>query len=133
MDDHTHGEDGHVIISEPSPAEAEAEAVETVASAEVETTKILADRDVTIARIEAGVEKDALATDVEAMKAELRGMREVLDRLAPAPEPMPEPEPAAPVIIDTPEPAPDMAPAVADHQDDDKRKPAHGMSKGWFG
>jgi hypothetical protein len=132
-DDHAHGEDGHVIIGEPSPAEAEAEAVETVASAEVETTKILAERDVTIARIAAGVEKDALATDVEAMKAELRGMREVLDRLMPAPEPEPEPEPA-PVIIDNPsEPAPDMAPAITEHHDDEPHKPAHGMSKGWFG
>src|SRR5277367_492702 len=120
MDDHTHGDDGHVIISEPSPAEAEAEAVEVVASAEIETTKILAERDVTIARIEAGVEKSAIDSRIEVLEGELRGMREALDRLMPAPEPMPEPEPA-PVIIDTPEPAPEMAPAVAEHQGDDDK------------
>lgn len=73
------------------------------------------DNDVKIAKIEAeaSVEREKIWTEqrgldleheVGELRGELRGMREVLDRVAP--EPGPEPEPV-PVVVEPPAPGPE--------------------------
>jgi hypothetical protein len=126
MEDHVHGPDGHVVISEPSPAAEEAEAVEEVAHAEVEIARIEADRDVAVAKIAAKTEEAHDETEVEALRAEIRGMREILNQLMPPPppepEPMPEPEP---IVIAQQDNGPDVAPPPEkeEHREPKKQKP----------
>ena len=78
------------------------------------------DNDVKIAEIEAaaGIEREKIWTEqraldmegeMERLRGELAGMREILDRIAP-PEPDPEPVPV-PVPVPGPEPVPEPVPA----------------------
>lgn len=82
------------------------------------------ENDVAIAEIEAAAsiqrekiysrERDAeLAAEVERQAGEIRGMREVLDRLVP-PAPDPDSAPAEPVIVTPPADIPEEVPAPAD-------------------
>ena len=102
---------------------AEVAAVEEVSRADVEIARINADRDIRLARINAGVldqERDAELAHAEG-KAE--GVVETLETLAPDPEP-------APVVVEAdPEPEPELVPEVPappvddDHQDHEPRPP----------
>jgi hypothetical protein len=119
-----------------SEAEAETAAVEVAADADVQIAQIQADAAVTLAKIDAKVETEHDQTEVEALKAELKGMREMLDRLGGTGDSTTagETEPAAPVqvVMDEPESAPESLPAVEAHHDapDDARpvkKPSRGL------
>jgi len=87
---------------EPPVVVEEAPDMEPAAEAAVEVARIEAKRDVDVAKIEARVEDDEMVLRMAALEGEIKGMRELLDRVAP-PEPEPEPEPE-PVIVE-PEPA----------------------------
>jgi len=94
----------------PLVVEAEPEAaVEATLATDVEIARIEADRDIKVARIGAGVAETEIESRIGALEGELRGMREALDRLAPAPEPEPAP---APIVVDAPvtEPEVEMPP-----------------------
>ena len=93
----------HEDVTEP--AEPVIVDTEPIADANVQVAEIEANRDVTIARIQAKSEEAWQESRVAQLEAELTGMRETLARLAPpAPEPDPDPEPV--VIMDDPEPEP---------------------------
>jgi hypothetical protein len=135
MENHTHGIDGNVIISEPSPDEAQLEAVETVSSAEVEIARIQSDRDIALAKIAAKTVEPDLEAELAAAQAELETLRAIVN------PPTPEPVDQAPVVVvadgdgqgdeDDEEPSlesPENVPAEpAAH------KSSHSMSQGWFG
>lgn len=107
--------DAHALHTSPESGEAE---VAEVADAAVAVAEIEAQRDVTIARIEAKAEEAHDETDVEALRAEISVMREMLNRLAPpaAEETEPAPAPAAEaVIVDAPAPEVE-APPAAEHE-----------------
>ncbi len=108
---------------EPEPVVVEAPDTEPVAEASVEVARIEADRDVKVAKIEAGTDRIEIDSRVDALEAKIDGMREVLDRLAPEPEPEPEPEP---VVVEPGPPAPDVPPPPAD-------EPHHRAPKGRSG
>lgn len=104
--------DVHRHLDEPS---AEVGVAEEVASADVEVARIEADRDVTIARIAAKSEESHDETEVESLRAEMRGMREILDRLTGgSPEADDSPaDVAEPVVVQAVDTAPDVdAPPV---------------------
>jgi hypothetical protein len=133
MEDHTHGPDGRVIISGPSPETAEAEAVEEVAEAEVQIAKIQGETAIQLAKIEAKADEAHDETEVESLRAEIKGMKEILDRLAGGgdPEPEPSPEPAAPVVVVDDAPAapevPEPPDAEPEHHSAPKRSKGLGM------
>lgn len=118
-----HGEDmAQVPSGEAGEYSGEgAEIPEAVPEAAVEIARIEADRDVKVARIGAGVAEDDLRAEVEMVKGEIRGMREVLDRLAPEPEPAPEPVVVA-QEMSAPEPEPEMPPREEHHEPRETRR-----------
>jgi hypothetical protein len=127
MEQHTHAEDGTVVLVDD--AVAEVEATEVVAEADVEIARINAERDILLAK--EGTKQSAQGA-VEEL-AELRGMVEALQAtlatLAP-PEPEPEPTPA-PVVVEAPvvESEPDVPePPVVEQRPG--RKKSNGLS--WF-
>jgi|ERR1700722_1555412 len=95
------------------------------------------DNDVKIAEIQAATEVaiqgqiteraafDA-ETEMESLRGEMRGMREVLDRLVP-----PEPAPV-PVPVPVPEPAPAEPVAAPPETDEPKREKPSAAKKGFF-
>lgn len=113
--DHTHDEFGNVVYAAPAetePAVAEVEAVEVAADADVEIARIQADTEVKLAKEATKREELWQESRVAELEGQMRGMREMLEKLIPEPEPEPEP---APVVITDPEPeAPivDAPPAV---------------------
>ena len=94
IEDHAHDELGHVVISEPSPAETELEATEVVADSAVEIARIEADKEITLARIAAKMVDPDLEAQLAAAQAELETLRAIV-----SPAPAPEPVEAAPVVI----------------------------------
>lgn len=84
-----------VVEADPGPNENDVKIAEVEGATRVQ-----------VAKIEAGMVDSEVQARIESLEGELRGMREVLDRLAP-PEPEPVPEP---VIV----PVPDPEPAPAD-------------------
>lgn len=108
MDDHTHGEDGRVIITpvEPLPEPVDpAPAVEAAATADVEIARINADGALALAKEETRREKSLADSRIAELEAENLALRDALAAAAPpapeavvvsAPDPEPEPEPAAP-------------------------------------
>ena len=108
-------------------AEPEAEADKTV-EADVKIAEVQAERDVKVEQIRADVEKASFESRLEAVEAENRALREMIDKLAPAPEPEPEPEPEPDVVEPEPEPEPEMAPPVVT----DEPKAKGGKSGGWW-
>ena len=119
---------------EPVPAEAPAEPVVVESGT--------SDNDVRIAEIEAqaSVEREkiwtdaqeaALAAENESLRGELRGIREVLDRLVP-PETEAETEPAVvPIQVNDDAPAEDGPPPPAETTA--PAAPKEKKSKGWWG
>jgi hypothetical protein len=109
--------------------QAEVDAVAEVASADVAVAQIEAERDVTLARIAAKVEESHDETEVEALQAELRAMRETLALLSPAPEVAPEP---APVIVNdvTPVDEPPSLPEPEHQAAGSEPKPKKSSSSG---
>jgi hypothetical protein len=101
-----------------------------ITSAEVEIARINADKEIRLAKIQAGmIESEAIveaAVEAAHAEGEAAGLRE-----ATAPEPVPEPEPV--VVVDAPaEPEADIpAPPVAghdeDHEDREPRKQSRGL------
>lgn len=110
----------------PEPVVIE-EAVDTepVAEAEVRVAEINANRDIAVAKIAARSELQVTESEAELLRAEMRGIREMVERLMPSPEPEP-----APVVIEEPEPEPEMEipPKEEHHEPSAPRKP-----KGFFG
>jgi hypothetical protein len=86
----------------------EAAVVETEVAGEaaVEIATIEADRDIALARIAAKAEETEDQRRIAGLEGEMRGMREMLERLMP-PEPEPEPEPVPVVVQADPEPVVD--------------------------
>jgi cytoskeletal protein CcmA (bactofilin family) len=130
--DHTHGPSGEIIVQSPAdigPAAAEVEAVEVVADADVEIAKINADRDVKIEQL--GVKRDEVWQEARVVELEgqLRGMREMLDKLMPEPEP--EQEPAPVIVAADPGPEDDIAPAPAPDLTEEPAAPK--KAKGYWG
>lgn len=105
-----------VVEAAPGPNENDVKIAEIEAAAEVETARIAAD----------AVEDD-LRAEVEQLRGEVRGMREVMDRLVP--EPQPEPEP---VVIDTPPPAPEPEAVAPPAETEPKTKAAPERKRGFF-
>lgn len=75
---------------------------EAVVEATVEIARIEADRDVTLAKVNARVEEGWQEQRIAELEGRLSGMQEMLDRLTPEPEPDPEPVP----LVVTPPPEP---------------------------
>ena len=134
IEDHTHDIDGHVIITEPSPAETELEATEVVTDASVEIARIEAEKEITLAKIAAKTVEPDLEAQLAAAEAELETLRAIVS--PPAPEMEDSPAPVV-VVADEPTesdtepeslPEPESAPA-----EPAERKPSHSMSTGWFG
>jgi hypothetical protein len=109
------------IESSTAEAIAEEEAAAVVRVAEIESK-----RDVTLARIAAGVAEDEMESRVAMLEGELRGMREALDRLVPpAPEAEAVPEP---VVVETPATEPEIPQRPERHEPRAAQRP-----KGFFG
>jgi hypothetical protein len=85
---------------------------------DVEIAAIQADTAVKVAKIETEQRDDDLRAEVEELRGEMRGMREVLDRLAPPAAAEPEP-----VVVPVPEPAPAPEPEAATPPEAEHRKP----------
>lgn len=105
------------VVVNPGPNENDVRIAEIEAAARIETEKMFTEQ--------RGLE---LTAEVESLRGELRGMRAVLDRVAP-PEPEPPAEPPAP------------APVVVEDNDDDgtppppeteKKKPPSNSGGGWW-
>jgi hypothetical protein len=78
MENHTHGDDGMMILSEPEP-------VAELTDAAVEIARIEADRDVTLAKLAKGLELDLADTDIDVLRAERDLLREQLTALTTPP------------------------------------------------
>ncbi|MDB5910930.1 MAG: hypothetical protein JWP34_5044 [Massilia sp.] len=130
--DHTHGPSGEIIVQSPAdigPAAAEVEAVEVVAEADVEIAKVNADRDVALAKIDIKREELWQEGRVQQLEGEIRGMREMLDKLVPEPEPAPDPAPV--IVAADPGPEDDIAPAPAPDLTEQPAEPK--KAKGYWG
>ena len=75
---------------------------EAVTEAAVEIARIEADRDVTLAKVNAKVEEGWQEQRIAELEGRISGMQEMLDRLTPQPEPEPEAVP----IVAAPQPEP---------------------------
>jgi hypothetical protein len=98
----------HPETAPADAAEVSEESIETVSEAAVEIAQIEAERDVKIAQLDIKREEVWQEGRVTELEGEIRGMRELLDRLAPEPEPEPEPV----VIVAEPEPEPEPEPVI---------------------
>lgn len=92
MEQHTHGEDGLMVLSEPDP-------VEEVTEAAVRIAEIEAARDIKLAQINARVTEEVADTEIDVLRAENQALREQLDRLLPSPEEEAEEQPTI-VVVD---------------------------------
>lgn len=129
MEDHMHGEDGHVIVIEPDPVAEEAAAVEVQAEAAVEIAKVEAERDVELAKVQQQTAEVYANEDLARLSGEVSALREIVERLSPPepePDPAPAPEPEPVVVVDDPpaEPAPvdDAPPPPAETEPKPKAK-----------
>jgi hypothetical protein len=119
-----------------SEAEAETAAVEVAADADVQIAQIEADTAVTLAKLDVKASESHDETEVEALKAEIRGMKETLALagLGGSVDPAPEASEPAPVIVPVPEPesAPDSLPAPEAHDSTpDNERPSKTRSHGF--
>jgi hypothetical protein len=102
----------------------------SVSPAEVEIAKITADKEIKLAKIAAGTFKEEMESELESLRAELRGFKEGIDAVAPEPEPVEQP---APVIIDAPdEPVDQLPPPPEDTEEHHERKSKSNMSLGMW-
>lgn len=109
MEDHTHGDDGHVVIVEPE-TDPEVTETEKVADASVEIAQIEARSAVAIERERTKQVMSEDRAEIEALRGELRALRQIVETLAP-PEPDPEPDPEpVPIVVDDPAPEPEPEP-----------------------
>jgi hypothetical protein len=121
--------DGHVISEVHGEAEAETAAVELETHAAVEIAQIEADKEIQLTKLAVKAEESHDETEVESLRAEIRGMRETLDRLIP---PVPAEAESAPepiVVNDAPvEAEPTDLPEAEHHREPPKpRKTSLGM------
>jgi hypothetical protein len=107
LEDHVHGEDGH-IQPEVAAAEAEVEAVEVEAVADVQIAQIQSDTAIALAKIDARQEPTELELELVALRAEVEALR---NPVPPASFQAAEPEEQAPpiVVVDSGDNAPDDA------------------------
>jgi hypothetical protein len=92
----------------------------SVSPAEVEIARINSAKEIKLAQIQAGTFRDELETELEALRAELRGFKEGIDAVAPEPEPAEAP---APIIVDAPEDNVDeLPPPPEDTEEHHERK-----------
>ena len=104
------------VVVESGPNENDVKIAEIEAAASVEREKIWTEQ-----------QELALAAENESLRGEIRGIREVLDRLAP-----PEPEPAVvPIQVNDDAPAEDGPPPPAETTA--PAAPKEKKSKGWWG
>jgi hypothetical protein len=116
------GHDEPVVVEE-----APAEAIEQTVEADVKIEEIRADTAVKIAKIEAGVAEDLTESRLAEMEGQIRGMREVLDRIAPpVPEEVPEAAPEPVVVVDDKDE--EMPPQAEHHEPPEPKK-----SSSYFG
>lgn len=104
MENHRHGEDGSIIFEEPSP-------VEEVTEAAVRIAQIEAERDVTLAKIQAKMVDPELEAENAALRAELETLRAIVS--PPAPEVDPEPV----VIVQADDVAPEADVEVSEDEE----------------
>ena len=112
-------------------AQAEADAVAEVASADVEIAKIQGDTEIKLAQIaarQADPERDA---EIAALRDEVRTLKDLLaPPMMPVPEPEPEPAPA-PVTVVNDAPVEDSLPEPEHREPEDKpKKPGGGLGSG---
>jgi len=103
----------------PDEAEAAVDAVDIEANAEVKVAEIEAERDVTLAKIAAKVEEAHDETEIEALRAEIKGIKETLDRIAPPTVDAPEEAPPAPPVVvaqDVEQPEVEAPPEAEKHE-----------------
>ena len=105
------------VEADPGPNENDVRIAEIDAAASIEREKLYTEQ--------RGMELEA---DVQSLRGELRGMREVLDRLAP-----PEPEPIVPEPVMMPVPDPEPEPGPAAPPETEPRKDAGNKGGGWWG
>jgi hypothetical protein len=113
MEDHTHGEDGHVLVAEEPESDAEA-----MADASVKIAEIQAETEVAVARIEAKAEEKHDLTEIEVLRAEVAAMRAMMTPPEPEADPEPDAEPAPePVVIQDEQEEDEDAPPESEHHD----------------
>jgi hypothetical protein len=105
------------VVVDPGPNENDVKIAEIEAGASIEREKIWTEQ--------RGLD---LIAEVEQQRGEIKGMREVLDRVAPAP-PDPEQE-AAPEIVPVPEATPPAEPVAAPPETESK--PKEKKNAGWW-
>jgi hypothetical protein len=105
-----------VVETDPGPNENDVKIAEIEAAAGIEREKLWTEQ-----------EKARMDGELEELRGELRGMREVLDRIAPEPEPEPEP-----VIIPAPEPAAEPEPEVTAPPEEKPAPKAAEKKRGFF-
>lgn len=114
-------------VRERLHSEAESGAtVEELTAAEVEIARINADRDITLARIGAGVEKSVVAAETDAQLVAAETEAATLSGVVESLTPDPEPALPAPVIVAPAEPEADpteMPPAEEHHEEKEKPRP----------
>jgi hypothetical protein len=128
IEPHSHDADGHVIISEPSLVEVEADVAESAVRADVEVARIDADKEITLAKIAAKTVEATEESRVSQLEAELRGMKEMLARLMPADGPdsdaetVSEPEPVV-VVPDDNDGPDELTPPESENKSESRAKP----------
>jgi hypothetical protein len=128
IEDHAHDENGHVIISAPSPAETQLETAEAVTEASVQIAKIEADKEITLAKIQAKMIDPEMEAELAAARAEL----ETLRALVAPPEPEPTEQAAPVVIVDDSSSGSETEPSLPepDEQDHQDHAPKHSKPAG---
>lgn len=114
-------------VAETNEADVAEEAV--AADAAVRIAEIEGSTQIALAKISAKAEESHDETEVEALRAEIRGFREALSTLMPAPEPVteePAPEPE-PVVVEAQAPEVEAPPAADEHEHRERKPAKRGM------
>lgn len=133
IEDHIHGPDGRVIVSEPEaaiPEVAETEQVEAVSNAEVEIAKIEADRDIKIASTETKRAETYADEELAELRGELRALRDIVDALKPS---EPSEAEATPVVVETEPAAPPLDAPPPEETENRPERRKKGSDHFWFG
>lgn len=110
------GEHHGAMEEAPVAAEVVADVSAEEAGAAVQIAEIEADRDIRLAKIAAAAEETHDETEVEVLRAEVRTLREMIEKIVPEPEPTtPEPVIVA-QEVPAPEPEPEMPKAEDRHE-----------------
>lgn len=114
----------HLDREEEETAREETQQAEEAARADIEIERIRADKEIRLAKIAAGMQDAERDQELAREQGKVEGMEAIIDAATPEPETEPDPEP---VIIEDQvpetEPADDMTPPEAEHEEHHERKP----------